>query len=151
MQHRFNQSPSSFNIFAVQGFTLIELMITVVIIGILSAVALPSYKNYVIRGKIPSATSALAAKRLQQEQFFQDNRTYMSGTGCVANSSDTNFNFSCTGVTATTYTLQAVGKASMAGFTYTLNQDNARTTTVTGVTGWTGNTACWVANTGGLC
>lgn len=135
------------------GFSLVELMIVVVVVAILSMVAMPSYNQYVVRGKIPDATSNLAGKRVQQEQFFQDNRTYVNGTGCTADTATSQyFNFSCVaGSTTTTYTLQAVGKSSMTGFTYTVNQDNAKATTVTGVSGWTGNTGCWVTNQGGAC
>lgn len=135
------------------GFSLIELMIAVVIVSILSMIALPAYNDYVKRGKIPDATSNLATKRVQQEQYFQDNRQYAAGQGGCANDTTTSqyFDFSCTNVTTTTYMLQAVGKGSMAGFSYTLDQSNAKASTVTGVSGWTGNAACWVTNKGGTC
>lgn len=134
------------------GFTLVELMIAVVVVAILSMIAMPSYNQYVMRGKIPDATSNLAGKRVQQEQFFQDNRTYVGGTGCVADTTTSrNFDFSCTGVTATTYVLQAVGKGSMTGFTYTLDQSNAKGTTIAGVAGWSGNAGCWVTAASGAC
>lgn len=136
-----------------KGFSLIELMIVVAIVGILSMIVLPSYRDYLTRGRIPDATSNLSNKRVQMEQFFQDNRTY-TGTGAPACVADTNssdyFDFSCTGLLADTYTLQAVGKGSMAGFTYTINQDNAKASTIT-ATGWTGNAGCWVTKKGGAC
>lgn len=138
------------------GFSLIELMVVVAIIGILTSIAMPAYQDYVIRGKIPEATSGLATKRIHMEQFFQDNRTYAGSDvapfPCANDvASSRYFNFSCVAApTATTYTLQAVGKDSMAGFTYTVNQNNVKTTTTT-KPGWTGNASCWVTKKGGQC
>lgn len=134
------------------GFTLVELMITVAIIGILSAVAVPSYRDYLTRGRIPEATSNLAVKRVKMEQFFQDNKTYAGAPDCNADTaSSTYFDFSCTGtVDATQYLLQAVGKNSMLGFTFTVNQANAKATTNV-PTGWTTNNSCWVTAKGGVC
>lgn len=142
-----------------KGFTLVELMIVVVIVGILSAVAIPAYSNYVIRGKIPDATSNLAKKRVQMEQFFQDNRTYLAGTGCTADTTTSQyFDFTCAtapGVvaTATAYTIAAIGKNSMAGFTYTIDQSNTKQTTAA-PTGWaaaTMPTNCWITKQDGQC
>ena len=136
-----------------KGFTLIEVMITVAIVGILAAVAMPSYTDYVTRGKIPDATSALATKRVQAEQFFQDNRTYVGATnlGCAADTtSSKNFSFSCTTQTATAYTLQALGKSTMAGFAYTIDETGAKATTAA-PSGWTTSTSCWITAKGGTC
>lgn len=137
---------------AARGFTLIELMIAVAIISILAAVAVPQYKDYVTRGRIPDATSALSAKQVQMEQFFQDNRTYVNAPACTSDTTTSKyFDFACTAgsTTATTYVLTATGKSSMANFTYTVNQAGAKSTTVP--TGWTASTTCWVTKKDGSC
>jgi type IV pilus assembly protein PilE len=138
-----------------KGFTLIELMVTVAIIAILASIAVPSYNDYVTKGKIPEATSELSSRRIQAEQYFQDNRTYATSgafinPACVALTSGKNFDFSCTAQTANTYTVQALGKSTMAGFTYTINELGARTSTVT-KSGWTGNATCWAISKDGSC
>ncbi|MFZ4537511.1 type IV pilin protein [Propionivibrio sp.] len=133
------------------GFTLIELMIVVAIVAILASVALPSYSDYITRGKIPEATSGLAAKRVQMEQYFQDERDYTLATACTNDTTTSKyFDFSCTNATPTAFTLQAVGKESMAGFTYTVNQADAKTSTIT-ASGWAADTTCWVTKKGGSC
>ncbi len=140
-----------------EGFTLVELMVVVAIIAILASVAMPAYNDYVTRGKIPDATSTLATKRVQMEQYFQDNRKYDGGpAACNADTTTSNnFDFSCaTGEpTATTYIIQAVGKNSMAGFTYTIDQSNNRQTT-SAPTAWQAGsmpTSCWITKKGGAC
>lgn len=136
------------------GFTLIELMVVVAIVGILATIAYPAYTDYLIRARIPDATSGLAAKRVQMEQYFQDNRTYVGAPACDPDATTSRFfTFSCNpAATATTYTLAAVGVAPMAGFGYTLNQANARASNITR-TGWANpnpNT-CWAIRKDGSC
>jgi type IV pilus assembly protein PilE len=141
---------------AQSGFTLLELMITVVIVAILAAIAIPGYSGYVTRGNISDATSRLATKQVQMEQSFQDNRTYLGGAGCTSDTtSSKNFDFSCTGAgapSATAFILSAVGKGSMSGFTFTINQSGAKTTAAV-PTGWSiaSPNNCWVTKKGGTC
>lgn len=140
-----------------QGFTLIELMITVAIIGILASVALPSYRDYVTRGKLAEAHSLLADMRVKLEQHFQDNRTYVGA--CAAGSvallpTSKYFAFTCPTLNTTQFEARATGIADQGtgSFIFTINQDNTRTTA--GVpSGWTAPSPnnCWVRAKGGAC
>ena len=120
------------------GFTLIELMIAVAVIGILSAIALPSYTSYIARGKITDAVASLADYRVKMEQFYQDNRIYGTASAAcpvvVANS--LSFTYSCVVGSATptvAYTATATSIAPALGsttgdYSYTITELNAKST-----------------------
>lgn len=138
------------------GFTLIELLITVAIVGILAAVALPAYRDYVTRSKLTEAYSQLADMRVKLEQYFQDNRTYVgacaTGTTAPLPTGTRYFAYACSNLSATTFTVTATGVTAQGtgGFTFTIDQNNAQATT--GVpTGWTSNANCWVRSKDGSC
>ena len=139
------------------GFTLIEVMITVAIIGILAAVAIPSYRDYILRGQIVDATTGLAALRADMERHFQDNRTYATAgtftTPCATARTFGSFTVSCNGTpTATAFSLQAVGSGPTNGFTYRVDQTNTRSTTAvpTG-SAWITCTSAWIMKKGQAC
>jgi type IV pilus assembly protein PilE len=129
--------------YAYRGFTLIELLVAVAIIGLLAAIAMPAYQNYVRRGEIPEATNTLANWRVQMEQYYQDNKSYSNPPGgavCgVANPAGRYFAFTCAlgtgaGAVDQSYTLTATGNPGLTtGFVYTLNQQNTQVTVSTGV------------------
>ncbi len=139
------------------GFTLIELMIAVAIVGILTMVALPAYKGYVLRGKLTEAFNQLSTCAVTLGQFYQDNRTYASAPVGTASGSvcqpTQNFTYSFSGTpTATTYTLQAAGSTStVTGFTFTLDQSGNRATSSPASSGWPSSTTCWVSSKSGSC
>uniref|UniRef100_Q0HS90 Methylation site containing protein n=1 Tax=Shewanella sp. (strain MR-7) TaxID=60481 RepID=Q0HS90_SHESR len=71
-----------------KGFTLIEVMITVVIIGILASIAYPSYTNYITRSARSEGVAAVMRVANLQEQYYLDNRAYatdMTKLGLSAN------------------------------------------------------------------
>jgi type IV pilus assembly protein PilE len=141
------------------GFTLLEVMVVVVIVGVLAAIALPSYFDYITRGRINEATTALSNFRQLYEQFFLDNRTYIGGcaqyqgqiNGQVLSTNGTaDFVVTCPVETASTYQILAAGQGAMANFNYTI--DNTGLKTSVGPAGWgpaVGN--CWLVRRSGEC
>lgn len=137
---------------ATKGFSILELLAVVAIIGVLAAVAIPQYNDYVIRGKIAEAFSVLADGRVKMEQFFQDNKTYIGGPTPAA-PINPNFSYDNGTPTVSTYTLTATGTGGMAGFTYTLDQNNTKSTTAAPA-GWAAATmpaGCWIKSKNGGC
>src|SRR5262245_59935471 len=113
-----------------RGFTLLELMITVGIVAILAAIAVPVYRDYVTRGMLVEGQSALAAQRVRMEQFYQDLRTYTGAcdAGTVATVSSTaHFDLKCDiDGGGQSYTITASGKSGtgVSGFVFTVDQSN---------------------------
>jgi type IV pilus assembly protein PilE len=135
-----------------RGFTLIELMITVAVVSLLAAVALPSYSAYVTRSRVPVALEGLSNYATRMEQGFQDMGTYANtaATACmVAVPTVAHFTLTCalsgggTGFTAT-----ATGAGPMVGYTYTIDHQGTRVTTAhpKGTPG----TNCWTTK-GAVC
>jgi type IV pilus assembly protein PilE len=144
------------------GFTLIELMIAVAVIGILAGVALPAYQDYVRRSSLQPAFAELSDLRVKLEQFYQNNRNYgdtTAGRGCGHDGTTARINFNIGGsfaytcvlsvgggaVTNQAYTLTATGNtgSAAAGHTYTLDSNNVRRTTK--FKNATATKTCWLS------
>lgn len=140
-----------------KGFTLVELMIVVVIVGILASIGMPAYTNYVLRGKLTEASTELAGMRVKLEQYYQDNRTYVGGcaAGTVAPlpSGTKYFTYTCPTLTASAFTVTATGvEAQGTGdFVFTIDQNNTKQTTDAPADWGTMPVNCWITKQGESC
>lgn len=139
--------------FKSRGFTLVELMITVVIVAILSAIAVPAYRSYVQRSKRSEATTMLLRIQASQEKFFMQNNAYSAnlagvppaGLGMLAVTDGGNYNLALAAAAGGGYTATATATSTQADDskcqTFTINQNGVRTAADGG---GTDNTAeCW--------
>lgn len=117
------------------GFTLIELMITIAIVAILVAAALPSYQSYIRRGQLQEGFSQMSSFQLKMEQYYQDNRFYQDlntssecPTALVASLTSRHFTFNCTLTNPQSYSLQATGRNTTLGYDYSIDQASNRKT-----------------------
>lgn len=92
-----------------RGFTLIEVMVVVAIVGILAAIAYPSYLDYVLQSRRADGFDAIVRIQLAQEKYRANNTTYgtLAQIGLGSGSSEGHYTLAVSGNTATGYTVTA--------------------------------------------
>lgn len=131
-----------------QGYTLVELLITLVILGILVGFAYPSYVNYINRSHRADALSTLSQTQLTLERCYAQNFSYSAA--CTAkpnfpfNSPQNYYNISITNLGTSTYTLTATAQGNQTRdrtcSRITINQANVQTAFDAA---GTAQTVCW--------
>lgn len=118
-----------------KGFSLLEIMVVVVIVGILAAIAIPSYTGYINRARRTDAVTALQNVALAEEKHRAEDGIYESEAHLIAAgfirpatgneyTPSEYYDINITNLTDTTFTASAVGKGSQAGdVTFAINQD----------------------------
>lgn len=131
------------------GFTLLELIITLVIISILTMIAVPSYQQYVIKARLTEAFNNLSTYQVQMEQAYQDNANYGTASCNVTLPTSKYFTYSCLpSNNGQNYTVTATGNGAggVSGYVFTINDAGNKNTRM--FANNTVSAACWLIQVG---
>lgn len=100
------------------GFSLIELLIVLIIISVLTAIAVPSYRSYLFHARRSSAQIALMGLAAQTENYYLKHNTYLgadTSLGLPSETEDHNYALSLSNLSANSYTLNATAQNAQSG------------------------------------
>jgi type IV pilus assembly protein PilE len=129
-----------------RGFSLIELMIVIAVVAILASIAVPSYRQYVLRAHRTEAKAALLNVAAAQEKFYLQNNTYTTaltaappaGLGIAATTRNGHYTIAIGAANVTTFSVTATATGAQTKdsrcLTFSINELGVKTAT---------NTDCW--------
>lgn len=136
-----------------RGFTMLEIIIAMAIIGLLAMTAIPSYQRYLLQGKLSDGIGELVYLSTLLEKFYLDNRHYAASNGedCAIGENHSNeyFAINCqlSDTQAQTYLLTATSLDNQ--ISYSLDQQGSRRTLRFPEVG--NKDQCWVKDNSGSC
>ncbi len=109
------------------GFTLIELVVTMAIIAVLTAIAYPNYTNYVNKSKVSSGEQAIASNVAAVEQYYLDNRSYPATQTITDSNNYFAYTYTQSGTpTGQAYYITATGNAPLGQYYIAANSASVR-------------------------
>ncbi|MDF2867052.1 MAG: pilE [Gammaproteobacteria bacterium] len=135
------------------GFSLLELLVVLVIVGILAGVALPGYLEHIVRARLTEAFDALAVYHIRMEQTYQDAGSYANSANACAliMSATEHFNYQCQLTNSGQgylITATANGTHNLSGYSYIIDQSGTRSTSAFPAAANLPK-ACWLTQAGG--
>ena len=143
------------------GFTLIEILVAVAIVGILAAIAIPSYQQNILKSQRVDAMNALLNLAAQEERYYTTNNTYtnvvanlgyspastsLTNSFYIPHATNADYLVAVTAASGTSYTLSAVPQNNQvkdACYTYVLTQGGVQSNQNSSGTTITSPSDCW--------